>query len=241
MRMYEGKSLSISFVLPMFNEKDNIETTVGKLQNLAGELTDDYELVVVDDASTDGCSDIAEKMAVEDKRIKLFRLKENSKFGGAFAAGFKNSTKHVIVYTDSDMPVSRDDILKSFPLIEEYDIVTGCSKIRKGDSLRRKAISGVYNLLVQTLFGLNVKDINSGYKIVRRDLIKDLRFFSKSPFVDVELFIHAKRKGGRIKQFPVIFNSREGGISHISHMSFILATFIDMIKVKVLCSRRRIK
>lgn len=226
--------LSISFVLPMFNERENIERAIKKLKNISEELTNDYEIVIVDDASTDGCGDIVDKLAKTDDTIKLFRLKKNSKFGGAFALGFKKASKHIIVYTDSDMPVGRNDILESFPLIKEYDIVTGCSKIKKGDSLKRKVISDVYNLLVQTLFGLNVKDINSGYKIVRRDLIKDLEFISKSPFVDVELFVHAKREGGRVKQFPVIFNSREGGMSYISGMPFILATFVDMIKVKAL-------
>lgn len=232
--MKDAKNIySISFVLPMFNERENIGSAIGKIKNLARELTSDYEIVIVDDASTDGCGDIVEKLAKDDNSIKLFRLKKNSKFGGAFALGFKKAAKHVILYTDSDMPVSDEDIKKSFPLIKEYDIVTGCSRIKKGDTLKRKIISKVYNCIIQAFFQLDIKDVNSGYKIVRRDVVKDMNFISSSPFSDVEIFIHAQKKGCKIYQYPLVFHSREGGKSYISGINFIWATLIDIIKVHV--------
>jgi len=223
----------ISFVLPMFNERENIEPAIRKIKNLAGELTNDYEIVIVDDASTDGCGDIVEKLAKDDNSIKLFRLKKNSKFGGAFAMGFKKATKHVILYTDSDMPVSQDDVKASVPLIQEHDIITGYSKIKKGDTVRRKIISKVYNCIIQAFFRLDIKDINSGYKIVRRDVVKDLNFISRSPFADVEIFIHAAKKRCKIFQYPLVFSLREGGKSYISGISFIWATFIDIMRVYI--------
>jgi len=139
------------------------------------------------------------------------------------------------------MPVSREDIIASFPLINDNDIVTGYSKINKGDTLLRKIISGVYNLMVRSLFGLNIKDINSGYKIVSNDFIKDIEFISRSPFVDVELFLHAKIKSGRVKQFPLIFITRSGGKSYIARLPVILSTFIDMIRVKIYSCRKKRK
>lgn len=225
--------LSISFVLPMYNEWDNIEKAISILRTLAKGITDDYEIVIVDDASTDSSGDLVESIANRSDDIKFFRLGKNTKFGGAFAKGFKSAEKEVIMYMDSDMPVSVADMLESLPLIKEYDIVTGCSKIKKGDTLKRKIISGAYNFLVQVLFGLNVKDINSGYKLVRRDLVEDLDFISESPFVDVELFIHAKKKKKKVKQFPLVFLSRSGGKSYIAALPIILATFRDMIKVRL--------
>jgi glycosyltransferase involved in cell wall biosynthesis len=232
------KSLSVSFVLPMFNERDNIENTIRSIKSLAKELAGDYEIVVVDDASTDGSGDIVEEMAKVDDAIKLFRLKNNSKFGGAFAKGFYKATKEIILYMDSDMPVSAEDIKASFPLIRGADIVTGYSRIKKGDTVRRKIISGVYNFMVQALFGLNVRDVNSGYKIVRRDVVKDIKFVSRSPFIDVEIFLHAKKKHFRVRQFPLVFNPRSSGKSYIARLPVIWATFSDMIKVKVLSCRR---
>ncbi|MBD3379594.1 MAG: glycosyltransferase [Candidatus Omnitrophica bacterium] len=224
---------SVSFVLPMYNEWENIEKSISILRTLAGEIAPDYEIVVVDDASTDSSGDLVETMAKTSGDIRFYRLEKNTKFGGAFARGFKEATKDIIMYMDSDMPVSVADIMESYPLIQEYDIVTGCSSVKKGDTIKRKIISGVYNALVQTLFGLDIKDINSGYKIVRRELVDDLKFISRSPFVDVELFIHAKKRGKKVKQYPLVFQSRSGGRSHISAMPVILATFRDMLKAKL--------
>lgn len=224
--------ISVSFVLPMFNEEANIAKTVATLKSIAGRLTKDYEIVIVDDASTDRSAELARGMAEKDPTIKLFCLEKNTMFGGAFAEGFKRAMKDVVVYMDSDMPVSVEDIETSFPFIREFDIVTGYSKVKKGDTLKRKFISLVYNIMIQAVFGLNVKDINSGYKIARKDLVKDIDFISKSPFVDVELFIQAKKINGTVKQYPLIFKQREGGISYIARPSVIMATFRDIIKLR---------
>ncbi|MEA3488810.1 MAG: glycosyltransferase [Candidatus Omnitrophota bacterium] len=230
--------LSISFVLPMFNERDNIGATIFAVKSLAGEIAWDYEIIVVDDASTDGCGDIVEGMARDDDTIKLFRLTSNSKFGGAFARGFKNSGKDTIIYMDSDMPVKVEDIKASLPLIRAADIVTGYSRVKKGDTVKRKVMSGLYNLTVQALFGLNIKDINSGYKIVRKKVIDDIEFVSRSPFVDVELFLHARKKGFKVHQYPLVFYPRTEGRSYISSIPIMWATFADMLKVKFLSFRR---
>ena len=229
---------SISFVLPMYNEQDNIVNTVSAIKSLAAELADDYEIVIVDDASTDESGKIIDNLASKDDSIRAFHMEENTKFGGAFAKGFKEAKKEIILYMDSDMPVSVEDIKDSFSMIKEADIVTGYSRVKKGDTLRRKMISSIYNFLVQSLFGLNVKDINSGYKIVRRDIIKDINFISKSPFIDVELFLHAKRKNGRVRQYPLVFHQRTGGRSYIARLPIIWATFEDMLKVKVLSPKK---
>jgi len=225
------KRLSVSFVMPMYNESDNIRKTIENITLVAREIADDHEIVVVDDGSTDDSAGIVAGLAENNTAIRCFRLEKNTKFGGAFARAFYEARKDVIMYMDSDMPVSIGDIRESFPLIYEADIVTGYSKINKGDTVKRKIISAVYNLIVQLLFGLYIADINSGYKIVRRDLVKDLRFISLSPFIDVELFLHARRKNGEVRQFPLIFNPRSGGKSYIARFPVIAATFRDMIKV----------
>lgn len=232
-----GEKYSVSFVLPMFNEKDNITHAIDKIRSIAAELTDDYEIVVVDDASTDGSGRIIDDIAGRDNMVKAFHMERNTKFGGAFAEGFKRASKDIIMYMDSDMPVSEEDIRESFKMIKNADIVTGFSRIRKGDNLRRKTISTVYNFMVQVLFDLSIMDINSGYKIVRKSLVNDLEFISRSPFIDVELFLHARKKSGKVLQYPLIFHPRAGGKSHISKLPVIWATFVDMIKVKIISDK----
>ncbi len=226
---------NISFVLPMYNEEDNIKGAIDQLKTLARDLTDGtIEIVVVDDASTDKSAEIVRAIAARDFSVKLFRMEKNTKFGGAFAKGLKSATGDVVLYMDSDMPVEIDDIKKSLPLIAESDIVTGYSKVEKGDTLKRKIMSGVYNAMVRALFGLDIKDINSGYKIMRRKVLAGIEFVSRSPFADVEIFIHARKYGFKVTQYPLVFRSRTGGRSYIARIPVVLATFADMLKVKVL-------
>jgi glycosyltransferase involved in cell wall biosynthesis len=229
---------SISFMMPMFNERDNIVHTIYKIKSIAAELTSDYEIIIVDDASTDGSGEIIDEMAGRNGHIKAFHLARNSKFGGAFAEGFRQAKKDIILYVDSDMPVGMEEIKNSFPMLSEADIVTGYSKVKKGETLKRKIITTIYNLIVQGMFGLHVKDINSGFKIVKREIVKDLKFVSRSPFIDVELFLHAKKKKGKVLQYPLIFYPREYGKSYIARLPVVWATLRDMIKVRILSFKR---
>jgi glycosyltransferase involved in cell wall biosynthesis len=220
---------AISFVMPMYNEAANIEDTVGKVSALAKELTDDYEIVLADDASSDGTGDIADRLQKEDSRIRSVRLKVNTKFGGALAAGLKNASKDIIIYTDADLPVKKEDVKKALALLEKADVVTGYSVVLKDDSLKRIVMSKGYNFLVQILFGFKIKDINSGFKIYRSKVIRGLNLISKSPFVDVEIFAEALKRGFKIEQFGLIFDLRTKGVSTISRMSVVARTFRDML------------
>lgn len=220
---------SISFVLPMYNEAANIEDTARRVSALARELTDDYEIITVDDASTDGSPDIADMIALKDPHVRSVRLKKNTKFGGALAAGLKNASKGVVVYTDADLPVREEDVKKALVLLDKADVITGYSLALKDAAIKRIIMSKVYNFLVQVFFGLNIKDINSGFKIYKLKVVKDLDLISMSPFVDVEIFAEAKKRGFRIEQFGLVFKQRTKGASTISRLSVVARTFLDML------------
>jgi len=212
----------------MYNESEGIEDTIDEVRIIARALTDDYEIIISDDASTDGCADMVGGLAKEDPLLKLIRQETNSKFGGALAAGLKAAGKEIIIYTDSDLPISLHDIKMSLPMIENADVVTAVSKVHKGENLKRKIISFGYNSLLKILFGMNLRDINSGYKIFRKSILEGVELMSKSPFVDAEIFVKVLRKGGRVKEYPIIFRARKQGVSKVARISVILATFRDM-------------
>ena len=224
---------NISFVFPMFNEAENIEETVRRITVLAGEICSDYEIVVVDDASTDGSGKLVDRLAARDNRIKSVRLKVNTKFGGALKEGLKNASKDVIVYTDSDLPAKEEDIKKALELLDGADIVTAYSLVLKDASLKRIIMSKGYNFLVRLLFGLKIRDINSGLKIYKRKVFEGLDLKSRSPFIDVEIFAETARRGFSIKQYGLIFDLRTRGESTISRMSIVMRTFWDMLKYRL--------
>jgi glycosyltransferase involved in cell wall biosynthesis len=224
---------SISFVFPMFNESSNISGTIARASDLAKTLTDDYEIVIVDDASTDGSGDMVDAIASQDKHVKSVRLKVNSKFGGALSEGLRNACKDIVVYTDSDFPAKEEDIIKAIDLLAGADVVTAYSLVIKDSSLKRIIMSKVYNSLVQLLFGLHIRDINSGLKVYKQKVLEGLRLKSKSPFVDVEIFAEVARKGFTIKQYGLIFDLRMGGKSSISRFSVVFRTFLDMFTYRL--------
>ena len=225
---------SVSFVFPMFNEAVNILGALRRATRLAGEIAGDYEIIVVDDASTDGSGDIAERISADDAHVKSIRLKKNSKFGGALKSGLMAASKDVVIYTDSDFPAKEEDIKRALELLDDADIVTAYSLVIKDASLKRIAMSRVYNFLVRFLFGLHIHDINAGLKIYKKEVLKGLNLKSRSPFIDVEIFVEAIKKGFRIKQFGLIFDLRTGGESTISRPSIVARTFWDMLAYKFL-------
>ena len=220
---------SISFVFPMFNEAENIAETIRRATVLASELTDDYEIVVADDASTDGSGDIVDAIAAKDPRVKSIRLKKNTKFGGALKCGLKAASKGIVVYTDSDFPAKEEDIKKAILSLDGADIVTAYSVVIKDASLKRIAMSKVYNFLVHLFFGIRIRDINSGLKIYRKKVLEGLELKSESPFVDVEIFAEAVKRGFKIRQYGLVFDLRTGGMSTISRPSIVARTFWDML------------
>src|SRR3990167_3271749 len=116
------KVRSVSFVFPMFNEAANINETIRKATALAKEVSGDYEIVVVDDASTDGSGYIVDGLASDDPHIRSIRLKANTKFGGALKEGLKNASKDIMIYTDSDFPAKAEDIKGALRLLDGADI-----------------------------------------------------------------------------------------------------------------------
>lgn len=221
---------SVSFVIPMYNEGQAIEDTVKELTRIGKELTDDYEIIVVDDASRDNSGEVVDRIAGGDQRVKVEHLKKNTKFGGALKAGIKRAQKDIIIYTDSDLPVRSEDIKEALTMLEASDIVTAYSRVKKGETLKRIIMSKVYNFLIQFLFRTNIKDINSGFKIYKRKVFEDMELISESPFVDVEIFVKAMRKGFVIKQYPIVFRHREKGKSYISRPAVVLKTATDMFR-----------
>jgi len=223
---------SISFVLPMYNESQTIAETIERLSAMARSLTKDYEIIVANDASQDESGDILDKVAEKNMNVTAIHLEKNTKFGGALKAGLKKAKKDIIVYTDSDLPIDIDDLKSALSSLETCDILTASSTVEKAENLKRVIMSKVYNFLVQSLFATDIKDINSGFKIYKRPVFNDMELISNSPFIDVEIFVRAKRKNCTIREFPIVFKRRKGGVSYISRPAVVLATLIDMFKFK---------
>jgi len=230
----DPKPFGISLVLPMYNEAPAIEATLRKTIEALEANFSDFEIVIADDASTDGCAEEIERRAAADPRIRLVRLPENQCFGGALRAGLDAARKDFLIYTDFDLPVALSCLPGVIENFQRADVLTGfAAEGMKHASVTSAIMSKVYNLLVRTFFDVHLRDINFGFKALRRSAWKMLDLRSCSPFVDAELFIRAQSLGLCIAEVPVPFEQRAQGESHIRRLDVIAITMLDMARLKM--------
>jgi glycosyltransferase involved in cell wall biosynthesis len=224
---------AISLVLPMFNESPVVEATLTHALGFLDRLFEDFEIVVADDGSTDDCAEKVARWVARDARLKLVRLPGNQRFGGALRAGLSAASNEFLVYTDFDLPVELNSLPRLLRGFSDADVLTGYSdSVPKDANWRCRIISRGYNSLVRTLFGLSLRDINFGFKAMRKSVWDQLALRSCSPFVDAELFIRAQRQGFRVKEVAVPFSQRQQGASHIRRLDVIAATLWDVARLQ---------
>ncbi len=212
---------SVAFVFPMFNERDNIEEMIFRTLAVAPELADDFEIIVVDDASTDGCGDVVAGMAKKHPEVRLLRHGKNRKLGGALKTGFAAVTKDVAIYTDSDLPIDMNDIKLVWPYLEAADMMIGYRLVRT-EGLRRRVISKVYNTLIRRMFGLRVRDVNFAFKVIRRRVLEGIDLQSEGSFIDAEIILEAMRNGFQVREVGMMFYQRTAGKSNLAGTGVIL-------------------
>jgi glycosyltransferase involved in cell wall biosynthesis len=201
---------SVSFFCPAYNEEDNLERFIYSVLSVLQELAHDFEIIIVDNASTDRTPQIADQLAKNIPQIRVMHNTSNKGYGGALRTGFNSATKELVVYTDSDNQYDFNDFRQMIPYLSEYDIVTGY-RLQRHDSRYRLFQSDIFNFLIWMLFGLRLKDINCSFKVYRKDVLDKIRFSSNSAFIDAEMLSEAKRKGFRICEVPVRHFARTAG------------------------------
>lgn len=234
--MNDAKILTpISVVLPMYNESACVATTLPTALELISQRFANFEIVIADDASTDDSPAQVTAWAAKDPRIRLVRLAVNQKFGGALRAGMAAARNEYIFYTDFDLQVGLECLPEMLAhLVAENVVLTGYSAhVVKHANLKSHIISIGYNTLVRVLFGIKLRDINFGFKALRKSLHERMSLHSCSPFVDAELFVQAKWLGCAVKQLPVPFHMRQAGVSRIRRLGVILLTFRDMFYLRL--------
>ncbi len=219
----------ISVVMPAYNEKDNIEEAVSSALSVLRDVSNDYEIVIVDDGSTDGTSAMLDKMAAQIPALKVIHHDKNYKFGRTVRDGIAAARKDLVFLTDSDNPIDMEDMKKAIPLMKEYDFVSG-RRLTREPSVKRIIYTAVYNRMIRTLFRLNVGDVNFSYKMIKRELLQKLDLRSEGSFIDAEMLIEAKRLGARIREINIMYYPRVVGESTLASPAVIVKILYEMSK-----------
>lgn len=201
---------SISVFLPALNEEQNIKDCVSSVNKYLHKRFKDYEILVIASGSTDKTAEIVSNLTKENKLIKLINFKRKLGYGTALRSGFARSSKELIFYTDSDNQFDIRDMDKLLPLLKSYDIISGY-RINRQDPPMRIFIANVYNLLIRILFNFKVKDVDSSFKLYKREVFDNIQLKSKTGLIDAEVLIRAKKKGFSIGQIGVSHYPRTKG------------------------------
>jgi glycosyltransferase involved in cell wall biosynthesis len=223
--------ISISVFSPCYNEEKNVGKLLTSMLDFLPKISSDYEIIIVDDGSTDATSDIARKFALENPQVRVIRHEKNKGYGTALRTGFENCNKDYIFFTDGDNQFDITEMSKLLPYIKDCDIVTGF-RIKRQDNFIRKINEFSFNRLIRILFGLKVRDLNCAFKIYKKHVIRSLKLQSKVAFINAELLIRAKKKGFTIKEVGVTHSPRQWGSQTGANIKVILGTFRELFKLR---------
>lgn len=235
--MPSNDTLSIFF--PMWNEEAYIERTVAAAKEVADELVADgaiadYEVIVVNDASTDATGRIADELAAADRHVKVVHHPVNRKLGGSIKTGFAAATGDLVLYTDADLPFDMAELHKAVRLLRYYeaDIVSAYRFDRVGEGPSRAIYTFFYNIMIRRLFGVRMRDINFAFKLCRRRVFDHVTLRSEGSFIDAELIIRARKLGFDVIQFGVDYFPRTRGESTLSSLGVIKRIVVEMFTLR---------
>lgn len=223
--------ISISVFFPCYNEEKNIGMLLEKSLLFLPEIAYDYEIIVIDDGSSDATLKIAENISQKNPKVKVIRHETNRGYGAALRTGFENSEKEYIFFTDSDNQFDITEMTKLLPYIKDFDIVAGF-RIKRKDNFIRKINEFGFNLLIQIFFGLKIKDLNCAFKIYKKETIKSLTLRSNLGFINSELLIRAKKKGFTIKQMGVTHYPRQWGAQSGASLRVVFGSLKELFKLR---------
>ena len=224
------KFKSLSIVFPAYNEEDNIEESVRMAVEVAEGLPlESFEVIVVNDGSTDRTGEIADMLAAGDSRVRIFHHNPNQGYAKALNTGFINAAKDLVFYSDSDLQFDLHELKNLLPAIEDYDIVSGF-RIYRYDPLTRLFLSWGFNLLVRTIFRIRVRDIDCAFKLYRKSIFDKIKIRTRDFFVDSEILAKARKAGFSMTEIGVRHYPRKAGRSTV-RASHILKTLRELAKI----------
>ncbi len=230
MNDYSPVKPKISLFFPVFGDEKTVKTVAEKAIRLFEEIAEDYEIVIVDDCSPDRSGAIADALAVQHDKIRVFHHPQNLGYGAAVMTGLHNCQYEYICFTDGDDEYDVADFRRIMMLRDYYDLIITFRYVRLY-SAWRIFVSKTYNGLLRFLFQTRYRDISSGLRMIRKSLRQEITLQSTSPFIGAEMTIKAMLKGYRVGEVGIQTFPRKFGRSHSVSLKNIIKTMFDMVRV----------
>ena len=223
------KKLSVSVFFPCYNDAGSIGLLVEDAYTALKKITDDFEIIVVDDGSQDESRKVLKKLQGKIRELKLVFHDKNLGYGGALKSGFRTATRDLVFYTDGDGQYDVRDISKLFDnLTQDADIVQGY-KIKRHDPWYRLIIGRVYHYFSKILFGLKVRDVDCDFRLIRKKCIDSINLGHNSGVICVELVKKLQDKGYKFVEVGINHYPRLSGHSQFFNYKRVIKTLMELV------------
>lgn len=206
----KGES-ALSVFMPFYNEEELVRDSVKECHAHLKTLGREFELLLVDDGSTDSTPAKIDRLEENLEEVRAIHHTQNQGYGRALATGFSETRFPLVFYTDGDMQFDISQLEQFLDELEENDMVVGYRENRK-DGLGREVASGLFNRLARLILPVKEKDIDCGFKLVKREVLEEIELETERT-VDAELLSKARSEGREIEQLPVEHQARSAGES----------------------------
>ena len=219
---------SISAFFPCYNDAQTIGDLVVQAERELRALTDDYEIIVVNDGSRDESASVLAALATRVERFRVVTHPTNRGYGAALRSGFEHATKDLVFYTDGDgqYDVSEISILMML-LTDDTHFVNGM-KMTRQDPPHRVFIGNLHRFITRWSFWLPISDVDCDFRLIRRSILAKVRLSSSSGSICVELVKQAQRAGAQFREVSIHHYARRSGVSEFFTPRRILHTYADL-------------
>jgi glycosyltransferase involved in cell wall biosynthesis len=222
----------LTVFFPAYNDSGTIASLVIRAVQVAGTLTPDFEVIVVNDGSQDSTPQILDELAkVYPSRVRIVHHVNNRGYGGALRSGFAAAAKDIVFYTDGDAQYDPAEMTLLWNELQpDVDWVNGY-KISRSDPMHRIIIGRIYHHLVKLLFGFTVRDVDCDFRLIRRRVFEQVRLEKNSGVICLEMMKKFHDAGFRVAEVPVHHYHRAYGKSQFFNFPRIFKTALDVMRL----------
>ncbi len=228
--------MSVSIVMPCYNEGEVIETVIRSYHKEIIDNIDDSEFIIIDDCSSDNTPEILDRLQSDLPALRVIRPDQNGGHGKAIRLGYDNATKDYVFQVDSDNQFNPQDFPKLYELRNDFDFILGY-RVNRNDPVSRLILTRILRLINFIIFGVWIKDANCPYRLIRRESLSELlsEIDKEAHTPNIMLSILAKKRGLRFAEIPISHNERKTGFVFAFSwklIKFSVTAFFQVLKIR---------